>query len=97
VTRLATSVANPIGAGFVFVPLSLLEDLLEALNDKSHLHVVKLGGINGNLLVGVGYSSFSFVALNATGCTSGVEVAPCSKFIMCLESFTTAIQSIPIR
>jgi hypothetical protein len=23
-------------------------------------------------------SSFSYVALNATGCTSGVEVAPCS-------------------
>jgi hypothetical protein len=24
--------------------------------------------------------------LNATGCTSGVEVAPCSKLTMCLES-----------
>jgi hypothetical protein len=30
----------------------------------------------GSLLVGVG-SSFSSVALNATGCASGVEVPPC--------------------
>jgi hypothetical protein len=29
----------------------------------------------------------SSVALNATGCTSGVELAPCSKLTICLESF----------
>jgi hypothetical protein len=28
---------------------------------------------------------FSSVALNATGCTSGVEVPPYSKSMMCLE------------
>jgi hypothetical protein len=45
-TRLTTLVANPLGAGFVLLPLPLLEYLLEALNDKSHLLVVKFGGIN---------------------------------------------------
>jgi hypothetical protein len=37
-------------------------------------------------LLDVDSSFFSSVALNATGCTSGVEVAPCSKLTMCLES-----------
>jgi hypothetical protein len=37
-------------------------------------------------LLGVDSLFSSFVALNATGCTSGVEVAPCSKLTMCLES-----------
>jgi hypothetical protein len=37
-------------------------------------------------LLDVDSSFFSFIALNATGCTSGVEVAPCSKLTMCLES-----------
>jgi hypothetical protein len=45
-TRLTTPVANPLGAGFVVLPLPLLDDLLEALDDKSHLSVVKLGGVN---------------------------------------------------
>jgi hypothetical protein len=39
----------------------------------------------GNLL-GVDSLFSSSVALNATGCTSGLEVAPCSKLTMCLES-----------
>jgi hypothetical protein len=46
VTGLTTFVANPLGAGFVVLPLPLFEDLLEALDDKSHLLVVKLGGVN---------------------------------------------------
>jgi hypothetical protein len=66
-TRLTTSVENPLGAEFVFLPFSLLEDLPKALYDKSHLLIVKLGGINGRVLVDVG-SSFSSIALNATGC-----------------------------
>jgi hypothetical protein len=37
-------------------------------------------------LLGVDSSFFSSVALNATGCTLGVEVAPYSKLTMCLES-----------
>jgi hypothetical protein len=46
VTGLTTQVANPLGAGFVILPFPLLEDLPEALNDKGHFIVVKLGGIN---------------------------------------------------
>jgi hypothetical protein len=38
-------------------------------------------------LLDVDSSFFSSVALNATGCTSGVEVSPYSKLTMCLESF----------
>jgi hypothetical protein len=37
-------------------------------------------------LLDVDSSFFSSVVLNATGCTSGVEVAPCSKLTICLES-----------
>jgi hypothetical protein len=43
-------------------------------------------------------SFFSSVALNATGCTSGVEVAPCSKLTMCLEPLTikSKLTNLPI-
>jgi hypothetical protein len=37
-------------------------------------------------LLGVDSSFFSSIALNAMGCTSGVEVVPYSKLTMCLES-----------
>jgi hypothetical protein len=36
-------------------------------------------------LLDVDSSFFSYIALNATGCTSGVEVPPCSKLTICLE------------
>jgi hypothetical protein len=42
VTRLTTPIANPLGARFIANPL---EDLLEALDDRSHLLIVKLGGV----------------------------------------------------
>jgi hypothetical protein len=38
-------------------------------------------------LLDVDSSFFSSVALNAMGCTSGVEVPPCSKLTICLEPF----------
>ncbi len=49
------------------------------------------------ILLGVD-SSFSSIALNATGCTSGVEVAPCSKLTMCLESLiiSSKLTNLPI-
>jgi hypothetical protein len=46
VTGLTTLVKHPLGTGFVVLPLPLLEDLSKALDDKSHLLVVKLGGID---------------------------------------------------
>jgi hypothetical protein len=98
VAGLTTSVANPLGAVFVFFSFPLFEDLLEDLNDKSHLLVVKLGGINWEPCGWHGLPFFSSVALNATGCTSSVEVAPCSKLIMCLESLTISLKltNLPI-
>jgi hypothetical protein len=46
VTGLTTPIGNPLGAGFLVLPLPLLEDLPEALDDKSHLLIVKLGGVD---------------------------------------------------
>jgi hypothetical protein len=43
---LTTPVANPLGTGFVVLSLPLLEDLPEALDEKSHLLVVELGGVD---------------------------------------------------
>jgi hypothetical protein len=85
VTGLTTPVAHLLGAGLIVLPPPLLKDLAEALDDECRFLVVELGGVIGRLL-GVDSIFFSSVALNATGCTLGVEVAPCSKLIMCLES-----------
>jgi hypothetical protein len=48
-------------------------------------------------LLGVDYLFSSSVAY-ATGCTSGVEVAPCSKLTMCLESLiiNSKLTNLPI-
>ena len=46
VTRHTTPVANPHGVRFVVLPLLLLDDLPGTLNNKSHLLIVKLRGIN---------------------------------------------------
>jgi hypothetical protein len=46
VTGLTTPIALPLGTGLVVLPLPLLEDLSEALDDKSHLLVVELGGVD---------------------------------------------------
>jgi hypothetical protein len=46
VTGLTTPIAHPLGIGLVVLPLPLFEDLSKALNDKSHLLVVELGGVD---------------------------------------------------
>jgi hypothetical protein len=46
VTRLTTPVANPLGTGFVLLPLTLLEDLPETLNDNSHLLIIELEDVD---------------------------------------------------
>jgi hypothetical protein len=81
-TGLTTLVAHFLGAGFIILPPPLLEDLAEALDDERHFLVVELGGVDGSLL-DVDSSFFFSVALNATGCTTSVEVPPCSR--ICLE------------
>jgi hypothetical protein len=97
VTGLTTPIAHPLGTGLVVLPLPLFEDLSKALNEKSHLLIVKLRGVNWEstwcrLIL------FSSIALNATGCTSGVEVAPCSKLTICLESLiiSSKLTNLPI-
>jgi hypothetical protein len=47
VTGLTTLVALLLGAGLVILPPPLLEDLAEALDDKRHLLIVELRGIDG--------------------------------------------------
>jgi hypothetical protein len=49
-------------------------------------------------LLGVDSSFFSSIALNAMGCTSGVEVAPYSKLTMCLEYLiiSSKLTNLPI-
>jgi hypothetical protein len=49
-------------------------------------------------LLGVDSFFSSSVALNVTGCTSGVEVGPCSKLTICLESLSISSKliSLPI-
>jgi hypothetical protein len=76
VIGLTTPVAHPFGVGLVVLPSPLFEDLLKALKEEASLS--SLDASIGSLL-GVDSSFFSSVALNATGCTSGVEVAPYSK------------------
>jgi hypothetical protein len=46
-TGLTTFVAHPLGAGFVVLPPPLLEDLAKAFDDKRHLLIVELGGVDG--------------------------------------------------
>jgi hypothetical protein len=49
-------------------------------------------------LLGVDSLFSSYVALNATGCTLGVEVVPYSKLMMCLESLiiSSKLTNFPI-
>jgi hypothetical protein len=85
VTGLTITVAQPFGAGLVVLPPPLLENLAKALDDECHLLVVELGGVDWKS-TWCRLPLLFFRRLNATGCTSGVEVAPCSKFTMCLKS-----------
>jgi hypothetical protein len=95
-TGLTTFVANLLGTGLVIFPLPLLEDLAEALDDELHLLIVKLGGVDGDLL-GVESSFFSSVALNATGCASGTEEeAPCSMIFLEPLIINSKLTNFPI-
>jgi hypothetical protein len=73
-TGLTTFVAHLLGTGLVIFPLPLLEGqkllMIKAISSLSSLEA-SMGS-----LLDVDSSFFSFVALKATGCTSGVEVAP---------------------
>jgi hypothetical protein len=97
VTGLTTPVAHPFGAGHVVLPLICLRIWRKLLMMSAISSLSSLEALIGSLL-GVDSSFFSSVALNATGCTSGVEVAPCSKLTMCLESLIicSKLTNLPI-
>jgi hypothetical protein len=94
-TGLTTFVAHLLGAGLIVFPPPLLEDLAKALDDERHLLIVELGGVDGGLLV-VDSSFFSSVALNATGCASGVEEAPCSMIFLEPLIINSKLTNFPI-
>jgi hypothetical protein len=83
-TRLTTLVAHPLGAGFVIFPLLCLRIWRKLLMMSVISSLSSLQASMGSLLDVDSYF-LSSVALNATGCTSGVEVSPCSKLTICLK------------
>jgi hypothetical protein len=83
-TGLTTFVAHPLGAGLVVLPLLCLRILWKLLMMSAISSLSSLEASMGSLL-DVDSSFFSSVALNAMGCTSGVEVPPCSKLTIYLE------------
>jgi hypothetical protein len=94
-TGLTTLVAHFFGEGLVVLPSPLLEDLAEALDDELHFLVVELGGVDGSLL-DVDSSFFSSVALNATGCASGVEGPSCSMIFFEPLIINSKLTNFPI-
>jgi hypothetical protein len=93
---LTTSVTHPFGAGLVVLPLLCLRIWWKLLMMSAISSLSSLEASTRSLLDVDSLSSF--VALNATGYTSGVEVAPCSKLTMCLESLTISskLTNLPI-
>jgi hypothetical protein len=83
VIELTTPVAHLLGAGLVVFPLLCLRIWRKLLTMSAISLLSRLEALIGSLLDVDSF--FSSVALNAMGCTSGVEVAPCSKLTMCLE------------
>jgi hypothetical protein len=95
-TGLTTPVAHLLGAGLVVLPLLCLRIWQKLLMMSAISSLSILEASIGSLL---GVDSFSYsITLNATDCTSGVEVAPCSKLIMCLESLiiSSKLTNLPI-
>jgi hypothetical protein len=92
---LTTLVAHFLGVGFVVFPPPLLEDLAEDLDDERHLVIVELGGVDGDP-TWLESSFFSSFALNATGCASGVEEAPCSMIFLEPLIISSKLTNFPI-
>jgi hypothetical protein len=97
VTGLTTPVAHLLGVGLVVLPLLYLRIWRKLLMMSTIFSLSSLEALIGRLL-DVDSFIYSSVALNATGCTSGVEVAPCSKLTMCLESLiiSSKLTNLPI-
>jgi hypothetical protein len=97
VTGLTTPIAHLVGVGFVDFPFLCLRIWQKLLMMSAISSLSSLEASNGSLL---GVDSFfsSSVALNVMGCTSGVEMAPCSKLTICLVSLiiSSKLTNFPI-
>jgi hypothetical protein len=67
VTGLTTPIANPLGMGFVVIPLPLLEDFPKGFDDEGHLLIVKLGGVNLEPLAWYSFLLLFFCCLECNG------------------------------
>jgi hypothetical protein len=85
-TGLTTSVTHPFGAGLVILPLLCLRIWRKLLMMSAISSLSSLEASIGSLL---GVDSFSSVALNATGCTSTVEVPPLSHPVLKVNRMRT--------
>jgi hypothetical protein len=95
VTGLTTFVANLLGAGFVILPLLCLRIWRKLLMMSAISSLSSLEASMGSLL-DVDSSFFSSVALNATGCISGMEEAPCSMIFLEPLIINSKITNFPI-
>jgi hypothetical protein len=97
VTGLTTPVAHLLGAVLVVLASPLLEDLAEALDDERHFLVVELRGVDWKptwcRLPLLFFRRFECDRLHL-----GVEVAPCSKLTLSLESLiiSSKLTNLPI-
>jgi hypothetical protein len=94
-TGLTTFVANLLGAGFVILPLLCLRIWRKLLMMSAISSLSSLEASMGSLL-DIDSSFFSSVALNATGCISGVEEAPCSMIFLEPLIINSRLTNFPI-
>jgi hypothetical protein len=95
VTGLTTLVANLLGTGLVIFPFLCLRIWRKLLMMSAISSLSSLEALMGNLL-DVDSSFFSSVALNATGCTSGVEEVPCSMIFLEPLIINSKLTNFPI-
>jgi hypothetical protein len=95
VTGLTIIVANLLGAGLVVLPLLCLRICRKLLMIKAISSLSSFEVSMGSLL-GVDSFFFSSVALNATGCASGVEEVPCSMIFFEPLIISSKLTNFPI-
>jgi hypothetical protein len=95
VTGLTTLVANLLGARLVVLPLLCLGICRKLLMIKAISSLSSFEASMGSLL-DVDSSFFSSVALNAMGCASSVEEAPCSMIFFEPLIISSKLTNFPI-
>jgi hypothetical protein len=95
VTGLTTLVANLLGTRLVIFPFLCLRIWRKLLMMSAISSLSSLEESMGSLL-DVDSSFFSSVAMNATGCTSGTEEAPCSMIFLEPLIINSKLTNFPI-